>query len=54
MVNGLHLYSAFLTSGHLKGFTILPHIHPFMDALTHSHTDGGVNHARPQPARREQ
>ena len=39
MVNGLHLYSAFLTSGHSKCFTILPNIHPFM------HTDGGVSKA---------
>ena len=44
MVNGLHLYSAFLTSGHSKRFTI----------FTHSHTDGGVSHARRQPAHREQ
>ena len=28
MVNGLHLYSAFLTSGHSKSFTVWPHIHP--------------------------
>ena len=46
-VNGLHLYSAFLTSGHPKRCTILPHIH-------HSHTDGGVSHAGRQPAGREQ
>ena len=26
-VNGLHLYSAFLTIGHSKRFTMLPHIH---------------------------
>ena len=49
-VNGLHLYSAFLTIGHSKRFTILPHIH---HSRTHSRTDGGVNHARRQPARRE-
>uniref|UniRef100_A0A8C5AYF8 Tetratricopeptide repeat, ankyrin repeat and coiled-coil containing 2b n=1 Tax=Gadus morhua TaxID=8049 RepID=A0A8C5AYF8_GADMO len=36
--------------GHSKCFTILPHIH---HSHTHSHTDGGVNHARRQPARRE-
>ena len=41
LVNGLPLYCAFLTSGHSKRFT-------------HSPTDGGVNHARRQPARREQ
>ena len=35
MVNGLHLYSAFLTSGHSKHFTILPHIHPFKHTFTH-------------------
>ena len=29
-MNGLHLYSAFLTSVHSKCFTILPHIHPFI------------------------
>jgi hypothetical protein len=46
-VNGLHLYSVFLTSGHPKRCTILPHIH-------HSHTDGGVSHAGRQPAGREQ
>ena len=49
-VNGLHLYRAFLTIGHPKRFTMLPHIH---HSRTHSHTDGGVNHARRQPARRE-
>ena len=35
MVNGLHLYSAILTSGHSKRFTILPNIHPFMHTFTH-------------------
>ena len=35
MVNGLHLYSAFLTSGHSKRFTILSNIHPFMHTFTH-------------------
>ena len=34
-VNGLHLYSAFLTSGHSKHFTILPNIHPFIHTFTH-------------------
>ena len=46
MVNGLHSSSTFLTSGHSKRFTILPHIQPFI--YTHSHTDGGVSHARRQ------
>uniref|UniRef100_A0A8C5AJQ6 Solute carrier family 12 member 5b n=1 Tax=Gadus morhua TaxID=8049 RepID=A0A8C5AJQ6_GADMO len=45
-VDGLHLYSAFLTIGHPKRFTMLPHIH---HSCTHSHTDSGVNHARRQP-----
>uniref|UniRef100_A0A8C5FCX7 Solute carrier family 12 member 5b n=1 Tax=Gadus morhua TaxID=8049 RepID=A0A8C5FCX7_GADMO len=49
-VDGLHLYSAFLTIGHPKRFTMLPHIH---HSCTHSHTDSGVNHARRQPARWE-
>ena len=35
MVNGLHLYSAFLTSGHSRRFTILPNIHLFMHTFTH-------------------
>ena len=52
-VNGLDSYSAFLTSGHSKRFTILPNIHPFMHTFTHSHTDGSVTHAGRQPARRE-
>ena len=36
-LNGLHIYiySAFLTSGHSKHFTILPHIHPFMHTFKH-------------------
>ena len=29
IVNGLHLYSDFLTSGHSKRFTTFPNIHPF-------------------------
>ena len=42
MVYGLHLFSAFLTSGHSKCFTVLRSaIH------AHIHTDGGVN--RPPP-----
>ena len=32
--NGLHLYSAFPTSGHSKYFTTLPNIHPFMHTFT--------------------
>ena len=35
MVNELHLYSALLTSGHLKHFTILPNFHPFMHTFPH-------------------
>ena len=35
MVNGLHLYSAFLTSGHSKHFAMLPNIHPFIHTFTH-------------------
>ena len=34
IVNGLHLYSAFLTSGHLKCSSILLPIHPFMHTFT--------------------
>ena len=41
MVNGLHLYSAFLTSGHSKRFTVSPHIH----LLLHIYT----NRRRSQP-----
>ena len=33
-VNGLHLYTAFLTSGHSYPFTIPPNIHPFMQTFT--------------------
>ena len=33
-VNGLHLYSAFLTSGHSTCLTILPDAHPFMRSFT--------------------
>ena len=47
MVNGLYLYSAFLTSGQSNRLI-------FTHSCTHSHTDGGVNNARRQPARREQ
>ena len=49
-LNGPHLFSAFLTIDHPIRFTLLPHIH---HSRTHSHTDGGVSHARRQPARRE-
>ena len=34
MVNRLHLCCAFLTSGHSKRCTILPHIHPFIHTFT--------------------
>ena len=47
MINRLHLYSAFLTSGRSKRFT-------FTRSCTHSHTDGGVSHAGRQPAGQEQ
>ena len=36
-VNGLYLYSAFLTSDRSKHLTILPNIHPFMHTFTHRH-----------------
>jgi hypothetical protein len=36
--NGLHLYSAFLTSGRSKCFTTLPNIHPFMQTASSSGT----------------
>ena len=45
VVNGLHLYSAYIQSASQN----CTFIHS-----THSHTDGGVNHARGQPASREQ
>jgi hypothetical protein len=35
MLNGLHLCSVFLTSGHSKHFTVSPHIHPFKHTFTH-------------------
>ena len=35
MVNVLHLYSAFQTSGNSKRFTMLPNIHPFINTFTH-------------------
>ena len=35
VVSGFHLYSAVLTSGHSKRFTISPNIHPFMHTFTH-------------------
>ena len=41
IVNGPHLYSAFLTIGHPKRFTIFA-----SHSRTDSHTDGGVSHAR--------
>ena len=50
-MNGLYLFSAFLTSGHPQRFTTSPHVPPFMH--THSHTVSGVSHARRQPARQE-
>ena len=34
VVNELQLYSAILTSGHSKSFTICPNIHPFMHTFT--------------------
>ena len=35
MVYGLHIYSSFLTSGHLKRLKIFRKIHPFMYTFTH-------------------
>ena len=35
MVNGMHIYRAFLISGHSKRLTILPNNHPFMHTFTH-------------------
>ena len=35
VVNVLHLYHAFLTSGQSKRYTMLPNIHPFMHTFTH-------------------
>ena len=35
MAFGLHLYSAFLTRGHSKCFTILPKSHPFIHTFIH-------------------
>ena len=46
--DGLHLYSAFLTIGYPKRFTILPHVHPFIHTF-----NGGVSHAGRQPACQE-
>ena len=40
-VNGLHLYSSFLTSGHSKCFTILTIIHPCMHTPTAESTMPG-------------
>jgi len=50
MVNGLHLYSAFIDLMATKALYICL---TFTHSYTHSHTDGGVSHARRQPARRE-
>ena len=47
MVNGLHLYSAFIQSSFQYCLT-------FIHSCTHSHTNGGVDSARRQPARWEQ
>jgi len=51
MVNGLHLYSAFIDLMATKALYICL---TFTHSHTHSYTDGGVSHARRQPARREQ
>ena len=40
------VYSACLTSGHSKYFTISPNIHPFMHTFTHSHSDGSSGAVR--------
>ena len=44
-------WSAFIQHFYPKRFTISPDIHPFTHTITHR---SGVNHARRQPARREQ
>jgi hypothetical protein len=49
MVDGLRLCRAFLSSGHALQYCLT-----FTHSGTHSHTDGGVSHARRQPLRREQ
>ena len=35
MINGLHLYSYFLTSGHSKRFTTMSNNHPYIHTFTH-------------------
>jgi len=35
MVNGLHLYSAFIDLMATKALYILPHIHPFIHSFIH-------------------
>ena len=51
MVNGLHLYSAFIQSA--VQFT--PLIHPFTHPHTHIHTPTAIGcHAKYQPTRQEQ
>jgi hypothetical protein len=47
MVNGLHLYSVFTQS-------TVQYSLAFSHSYTHSPNDGGVSHARRQPARLEQ
>ena len=49
-VNGLHLYCTFLTSGQ----STLEYCLTFTHSCTHPHTGGAGNHAKRQPARREQ
>ena len=46
MVNGPHSYSALLTSGHSKHFTISPNIHPFMHTFTHRNRGSQPHRAR--------
>ena len=51
-----NLSFAFSNLGHSKRFTTLVthYILAFTHSYTYSHTDGGVDHAGRQPARREQ
>ena len=51
MVNGRHLYSTFLASGHSKPFTIMPNIHLFMHTFTHRRRSQPCKHVRVNHAR---
>ena len=45
----MRLYRAFLTSGHSKRFTILPHIHPFIHSFTHRSSQGEASRSGTPP-----